>query len=285
VLGISPWRSTFRLWSEKIGAEAVPDLALTEWIYWGTVHEPTVAAEFERRTQIKVRVEKKFLTHKKYPFIGGHIDRRIIGQKKRSFLECKTSNAFDYRQWGDPELGIESVPPHYVAQADHYMMVMDCDGYCYLAVLIGGNIFRCYKIERNEKREAELLAAELEFWDLVQTRSPPPVHTEADAKLRWKYALEGSAIAVDAGVKNKVATLSRICETRKKAEKQEKTLRDELYPLFQDRERLTFNGETIAHLTCFSQKRIDTDLLKAKHPQIAKRLIKDIPVKRLSIDI
>lgn len=280
ILGVSPWRSTYRAWCEKSTGEVIPNLSLKPWIEWGNYLEPVVAQAFTVKTGIPVEIEPRFLVHSKHIFLGGHIDRRI--KRANAFLECKTTNAYDNRMWGDEEEREKGVPLHYLAQCDHYLLIGDFE-YCYIAVLIGGNDFRMYRIERSIKRERELLAAELRFWDMVQNDIMPAIESEEDARHRWKKSFEGTAVPVDVIMRAKVAALSVVSDRRKIAEKEEKKLRDEIFPVFEDNESMTFNGETIAELTWYYRKDLDREALAKKHPKILKKFTKETPAKRLKL--
>ena len=56
------------------------------------------------------------------------------------------------------------IPLYYYCQCCHYMNVMGYDR-MYLAVLIGGQKFRWFTIERNESECAALLKSEIAFWN------------------------------------------------------------------------------------------------------------------------
>lgn len=231
---------------------------------------------------MKVAVEPRFIHHPKYPFLGGHLDRRIVG--KRAFLECKTTNAYDNRMWGEEEMGHEGVPAHYLAQCDHYMMCDDSE-YCWIAVLIGGSGFRKYRIERSPVREKKLLAAELQFWDMVQRNILPPIESEADAKHRWESVREGTSVPIDLATRSKIIALSIVQARRKLAADEEKKLRDEIFPLFQDAQSLSYNGERVAELTAFFRTGFDSEAFEKKHPKIAAKFMRKLPTKRLKLRV
>ena len=280
VLGLSPWRTRYQLFCEKQGIEVPAALDQVEFVYFGTVLEPIVAKEFEKRSGKRIRTRPELVKHPKYSFIAGHVDRIVLGEP--AILECKTSNAFDYRKWG-PDGGAHSdIPDYYLAQVDHYMMVTGRTR-SYLAVLIGGNEYRCYTIERSAAREALLRDALREFWDRLQRDDPPEITTEEDARRRWREVLEGTAVPVDALVRAKVARLSDVLSKIKPLEKEEKTLRDELFPLFADRELLSSNGEPIARLSGYMRSSFDKTAFDAKHPKLSKRFTSSKPTKRLKI--
>lgn len=282
IIGASPWRSTYRVWCEKTGIESPPDLDDLEFVYFGNVLEPIVAAEFQRRVGIRVQQKRQLLRDKQYPFIGGHIDRKVL--KERAFLECKTSNAFDYKLWGPSESGRDGVPSHYQAQCDHYMRVEDCT-HCYVATLIGGNQFRWYRMERAPEIEKRLIDAEVAFWSLVQSKTPPPVISEVDAKHRWQQIMLGASVAVGKPERTEIVKLANLIDRRKQIDKEEKALRNWLFPLFQDKESISEGGEILARLSSYSQNRVDLDLLHDNWPKIEAKVRRPVPVKRLSITI
>ncbi len=283
-LGISPWRTPYQLWCEKTGIELAPDLSQIDYIYFGHLLEPVVAQIFTEKTGISVFPSSELFQHPKHRFLAGHVDRLLAGHKHRGFLECKSANAFDHRDWGKSEGGAADIPPHYLAQVDHYMLVRD-DPWCYVAVLIGGNDFRWYRIERDAKREAKLLAAELALWKLVKSKKPPPITNELDAKHRWKKIAEGSSIPVAADIRSKIVRLSAVTERIKELEKEEKEIRNIIFPTFTDREYLSdsTSGEPLARLVSYGRKYFDEKAFAAKHPKIAKNFTDQRTSKRLSI--
>ena len=284
VLGISPWRSAYQCWCEKAGVEIPRDLSDVDYIYFGHLLEPIVAQVFQERTGIRVQKSPQLYRHKRFPFIAGHLDRLILtGAKKRSFLECKSANAFDYRDWGKSETGAAGVPEHYLAQVDHYMLVLDCD-HCYVAVLIGGSDFRWYRVERDPKREKKLLAAERAFWARVVAEDPPDPKSERDAKHRWQKLLAGTSVSVGAAERTKILRLAQVTSSIKELEKEEKQLRNWLFPLFLDKEYISdLQGEALARLTEYRRTFFDLDAFRKKHRKIAAKFTTTPISKRLKI--
>lgn len=279
-LGVSPWRSPYQLWCEKTGIESPPDLSFIDYIYFGHLLEPIVAQVFTERLEMKLRVTRKLYRHPKYPFLAGHIDRLILNEK--AFVECKTANSFDYSKWGKTEGGPDDIPVQYLAQVDHYMMIMGCT-HCYVSALIGGSDFRWYRIERNKKREQVLLDACRNMWDMIQKDKPPDITNERDSKHRWKEVMEGTSVAVDLDARKKIIRLSRVTEDRKKLDKEEKELRNWLFPLFQDKEIISESGEPLCSLSSFPRKYVDDKALAEKYPKIVAKFTEPRITKRLKI--
>ena len=101
-----------------------------------------------------------------------NVDRLVVGE--RSGLECKTTSAF-YTDDG-------TCPAHYYAQVQHYMAVTGLDLW-YVAVLAGGQKFYLYTVPRSKAYIEEMIRAEQDFWELVQTGQPPELDgSEASAR-------------------------------------------------------------------------------------------------------
>jgi predicted phage-related endonuclease len=99
----------------------------------------------------------------------GTVDRfiRLLGARA-GVLECKTTNAFERHAWE------EGAPLYYQIQLQHYMAVTGLPMGSF-AVLIGGNAFRWYDVERNEPFIRTLEEKCQEFWRLVETETAPAV--------------------------------------------------------------------------------------------------------------
>jgi len=163
-LGLNPWKSPYDLWVEKVNGIAEP--VDNEAVYWGTVLEDVVAKEFEKRTGKKVHRVNQMIISEEHPFMAANIDRKITGED--ALLECKTTNAFNSSEWRD------NVPEAYYMQVLHYLAVT---GYsvAYIAVLIGGQQYKQFKIKRDEAKIQKLIELERAFWARVENEEPPGI--------------------------------------------------------------------------------------------------------------
>ena len=166
IMGMNPYKSPYQLWMEKTGQVEPPDLSGNQYVYWGTKNEANIADWFQEETGKKVK-RLGTLQSKEYPFMLANVDRTVIGEN--AGLEIKTAGVSQYRKWKDDEL-----PDAYYCQCLHYMAVTGAD-YWYIAVLLGGNEAKWKRIERNDEDIKTLIAAEKEFWSLVQTHTAPPI--------------------------------------------------------------------------------------------------------------
>jgi len=177
IFGLSTWSTPLDVYNEKL--QLVPDKEETDAMHFGNVLEDVVACEFTRRTGIRVQRRNSMFRHEKHPELIANIDRYCVGEK--AVLECKTRNAFAKDEWG--ESGTDHVPFPYLCQVQHYQTVTGLKN-AFLAVLIGGDDFRWYRLPYSERLAKALADKSREFWnDHVLKQIPPPPMTEADIKL------------------------------------------------------------------------------------------------------
>lgn len=155
----------YRMWELKTG-RAERSQEETEAMYWGTQLEPLVAARYCEVTGRKVR-RQPMLESKTHHWMLANVDRQIVGDPRGpGILECKTANA-----WGG-FTDEATLPSGYYAQLQHYLAVT---GYSWgsFAILIGGQRFHWFDVDRNQEYIDALIEAEAEFWQHVETDTPP----------------------------------------------------------------------------------------------------------------
>jgi putative phage-type endonuclease len=180
-LALSPWKTPLALYQEKRGEVEPDDLSDNEFVQWGIILEDVVARHYARKTGRKVRRVNRILKSKAHPFMLCNLDRDIV--KSEGGLECKTADARVGERWG--EEGTDDVPVPYLIQCHHNIYVADL-AWMDLAVLIGGNDFRTYRIPRRDDIIAGLIEKETAFWARVQTEDPPEPINVDDVKRRFR---------------------------------------------------------------------------------------------------
>ena len=176
IMGLNPYKSPYQLWLEKTGQAEAPDLSHVQSVYWGSKNEANVADWFQETTGKKAR-KLGTLRSRAHPFMMANVDRAVMGEE--AGLEIKTAGVSQAKKWKGDE-----IPDAYYCQCLHYLAVTGAD-YWYIAVLLGGNEAKWKRIERNEEDIKTLIEAENEFWNLVQTKTAPPV----DGSLSCSQAL------------------------------------------------------------------------------------------------
>lgn len=165
VLGLNPWKSPYALFLEKSNRVVQEDVSDKEAVRLGKDLEDYVAKRFTEATGKKVRRENYTVFRDDMPFAHANYDRLVVGEN--AGLECKTTNALHLSKFKGGEF-----PANYYCQCVHYMMVSGADRW-YLAVLVLGIDFKVFCIERDEGEIEALRAAEEDFWEMVQTDTPP----------------------------------------------------------------------------------------------------------------
>lgn len=269
-VNLSPWKSPFRLWQEKVG-EIQPDFDPdNDYIRFGNLLEDIVADEFARRRGLKVQRVNSTLKHPNHSFMLAHIDRRVVGS--REGLECKTASLRMAKEWGEEDT--DEVPAEYLAQSAHYMAVT---GYTVwnVAVLIAGNDFRMYRIERDEDLIESLITREREFWRCVETRIPPEPTTIEDAFSLWPQD-NGKSIATTPEISADVVQLHQLKATAKATEESIDTVGLRIRSYMADATTLlqSSGGKPIATWKTQSASRVDPAALRENFPDIAKQVTK-----------
>lgn len=195
VMGCNPYKSTYALWTEKAGR--VPsDIEESDAMEWGKRLEPVIASKYievtGRTVQVFASAAPEIIRHATRPYMLGSLDGDVIASERPSpgILEIKTTGIARDDDWE------EEAPLHHQVQLQHYMSVTG-RSWGSFAVLIGGQKFRWYDVERNDTFIAALEARCEWFWGLVERQEAPPVDdTESTAAaLKSLYAVEkGGAV-------------------------------------------------------------------------------------------
>ncbi|WP_220495739.1 YqaJ viral recombinase family nuclease [Oceanospirillum sediminis] len=180
--GLNPFQSQLELWMLKTGRiEPTPEAPIDQMrspMYWGQVLEPVVAQHYTRLTGRKVRRVNAILQHPDYPWMLANLDYSVVASDEVQILECKTAGEYGAKHW-------KSGPPDYVhCQVQHQLAVTGKQA-ADVGVLICGQEFRVYRVERDDELIAQLIALEHQFWQQVISDTPP----EADASESARFAL------------------------------------------------------------------------------------------------
>ena len=166
-VGLSPYKSPLELWLEKTGRKPADDLSANDAVFWGITLEAIIANVYAERTGAKVRRVNSILQHPKYPFMLVNLDRVVAHPTDgNGLLEVKTAGLRSAAYW------VEGVPEGYQCQVLHQLAVTG-KTWADVAVLIGGNDFRIYRIERDEAKIEALIQLEQTFWQHVLEDTPP----------------------------------------------------------------------------------------------------------------
>ena len=122
--------------------------------------------EHAERTGKRVRNVNRTYRHKEYPFLQGHIDKKIEGLN--AGVEIKNVGLRQAKYW------MNQPPIYYEYQVLHYLSITGFD-YFDVVALVGGQELMIHTIHRDEDRINELVKKEVEFWNEYVLKKVPPM--------------------------------------------------------------------------------------------------------------
>jgi len=279
VLGVSPWRTPLELWQEKT-LPAAPETFTPDRLRAlnrGKRMEPYVLDLLAEETGLVVARRNVRHVDPVHPFLAAEIDAELTNGDA---VEIKTVSPFKAKDWGDEQT--DEVPVHYVAQVQHGMMITGAPATVF-GVLIGGDDFRVYRVERDPMLISLMRTREVDFWlRHVETgEPPPPVNVDDLARLFPRdlgTAVEATQTVLMAyhelrDLRTRAASLEREIEQRVEI------LKRALGPAA----RLTWEGRELCSWKTQTTHRFDVTAYRAAHPELAEAFTRasDIRVFRI----
>ena len=280
LLGISPYKSTYELWLEKTGQIKPKDISDKLPVKVGTALEPLVIKEFQEQTGLIVEKSGEIIQHPEHSFMTGTLDATGTDpQGKKFILECKTTNAFNTKEWEDDE-----IPLHYEFQVLHYLTISNYD-YGYIACLIGNSKFIYKKIEIDETQKHNIILYCKKFWNMVETKTPPPVDGSKSCtellKEMYPNAETNSIIHMpDPNIDKKFEELNNLERELKDKKEQEKEIQNEIDKIKNEFRDILKENETLRtdnHECSWKNQtasRLDQTELKNQMPEIHSKFQK-----------
>ena len=275
--GLSRWKSRLMLYLEKTGTK-IEDID-NEAMYWGRTMEPILRQEFAKRTGFKVQEIPFMFACREYPFMQANIDGLVIEPDgTKALLEIKTANGFKAKEWED------GLPQEYYLQIQHYILVTDLPK-AWVAVLIGGNDFRYFPVERDEETIQMMIALESEFWSFVKRGIQPPIDEQSSDGLAVLYPKSDNQTSIifpkeaDNIIAGYMEIKNVIDELKPELDKYENQLKAMIKTAACAK---TPQGYTVKWQTTTST-RIDTTRLKKEKPEIAAEFSVQTSSRRFSI--
>ncbi len=278
-VGLSPYKTALELYMEKTGLVKPEDIGDVDAVYWGNRLENIVAEEYARRSGNDVKVEEDTFYHSEHKFLTAHLDRSIPGLNR--ILECKTANAYIEKEWGDTNG--DEIPMHYIIQVQHCMNVtnINCAD---VAVLIGGQDFRIYTIQRDDDLIADLERAEISFWQRVKDLNPPDPVNNDDLKLL--YGLDnGEKIITTQETYGAWASLTIIKAEIKALETEQVELEFVLKSFMGNHSMIVHQDKVKPMVTWANQdcNRFNASLFKEDHPKLHAKYVENKPQRVLRL--
>lgn len=165
IMGICPYKTTYQLWQEKLGLwHPTINPAMTR----GTELEDEARKEFTRLTGIKNAPVLR--NHPTIPWMAASLDG--ITESGLEIVEIKCNGEKNHNIAKEGKL-----PINHFAQVQHQLAVCGLENAYYFSYVPGDCII--IGVKRNDEYIEKLIKKETEFWNLVETLTPPPM-TEKD---------------------------------------------------------------------------------------------------------
>lgn len=168
IAGLNKWKGSLNVYIEKV--EPSEESEISEAAEWGIRQEPIVRDKFkDNHPELQVKQSYIMWQSVEYPFMIANVDGLVFHpQKGWGVLEIKTSHEWRLGEWSE-----EEIPEDYLIQCQHYLSVLNLN-FCYFAVLIGGNKYKEFYVERDDELIASLIELEKDFWmNHVLALNPP----------------------------------------------------------------------------------------------------------------
>ena len=277
ILGVSPWKSAFLLYQEKIGAHAEEITPAKQKLFdRGNRWEPIVVEMLvdelrERGHEVKILAQRQRYRDAENGFIAAEIDVELLVDGEEVNGEAKTVNPFAAKLWGDEETG--EVPIYYQAQVMHGLMVKPRRRAIVAALTGFDDRPRIHWIDRDEEIITHIRAREIEFWERVQARNPPDPTTPEDIK--WLYPKDAGTICeADDSLFELCQKLKDLKANVEFFEEKATDVASQIKARMAEAATLIYQGQTLATWKTQSTNRLDTKAFAAAFPEIDKNFRK-----------
>ena len=170
--GISPYMSPLVLYMRKVGLYT-QEIEDNDAMKAGRKLEPVLSEWFTEETGLKTYQSNFMFRHPEHEWALANIDRFIQekeGKSGRGVLEIKTASEYVRDDWAR-----EECPNHYLMQLQWYLFVTGLEWGAF-AVLIGGNKFKYFFVDRDNDLIAYMLEIGKNFWfNHVIAQIPPQI--------------------------------------------------------------------------------------------------------------
>ena len=278
IAGLSKWKSPVAVWLEKTG-QIQPEEA-GEAALWGQKLEDVVARHFSEVTGLKVQRRNAILQHPEHKHMLANVDRLIIcPELGKGILEVKTTSAYRKDAWED-----DRVPDEYMIQVQHYLAVTGLS-YAYIAVLIGGQVYKHQFISRDDDIINYLIKIESDFWQLVEAGTPPEMDgSEASSNVLGLLYPESNGEKIDLPL-NAEGLIADIEEAKsnEKIWAEKKGLAENKLKSFLGEYEIGVIGDWKVTWKTVVSNKLDSKALKAAHPDIYEQFAKPSSSRRFLI--
>lgn len=190
LFGMSSYITEFELYHRKKQGKVVIQEE-EQWTKWGKRLQDSIAAGVAEDQGWKIRKMTEYIRDPElrmgasfdFEINGKIVDERIVGgeQSTTGLLEIKNVFGMIFKdQWLEDDEGNLEAPPHIELQVQHQLAVSGRP-FAYIAALVGGNQIELIKREPVPEIIAEMKRRIKNFWDNVDSGTPPVIDLNRDA--------------------------------------------------------------------------------------------------------
>ena len=265
ILGISPWKTPLDVYLDKIEPRSLdPDKNKARVFARGKRMEPYVTDLLAEEMGLVIVARGNRYRDLEHDFLAAEIDAEAETGEN---IEIKTVSPFKAWEWG--EIETDAIPVHYTAQAMHGLMVTGKQ-VCIFGVLIGGDDFRTYRVERDEETIAAIRMRELAFWQRLQDQNPPEAVRVTDI-VRLFDKDSGEPIEADVKALAAINRMREINAITKPLEQEFSALKESVQLHMRDASTLTIDGQALATWRTQSTKRFSQSAFAEAHPDLLEQ--------------
>ena len=141
-------------------------------------------------------------------------------------LEIKTTSIWNKKEWEE-----DTIPQSYYAQVQHYLMLTGYK-FAYIAVLIGGQQYKEFKIERSEEDIELIRNKATEFYQENLLKKIPPMPDGSDAYMNYlkqkALEIENNEVIEFADLEEKAAKIKELSKEINSLKKEQDLLKEEV---------------------------------------------------------
>jgi predicted phage-related endonuclease len=246
---VSPYKTGFRLWSEKAGAVMPDDLSENERIQAGKHLEPALAAWAAEKFDLKLRKVRRYHQHDSVEGWGASLDYKVHGPGMPP-VEFKNVDWLVFRDdWAADGETILAPPLHINLQLQHQIGAVGAE-HGYIIACVGGNDLKIGKIARHEPTQTKIAEAITAFWEGVKAGLPPALVADYESVAKLFARGDKNAAARDL---SDVEAFPKLCaeylalkEQVEKAETARDIVKGQIAVLVGDATRATAPGVRIS---------------------------------------
>jgi len=286
-VGLSPYKCPLSLWLEKTARKAPEDISQKEAVLWGVELEPVLAQVYTKRTgytnpcwhrSTPNALVTRCAGSMRYSSIPSTPSCSPTSTARWWVTPIKTASYHSAPQWE------EGVPVAYQCQVLHQLAVTG-HAWAEVAVLIGGQDFRIYRIERDEEKIRDLTEREAQFWQMVALDQQPAPDGSDDAgtALAWLFPRDdGETVDLsDSPEFNQLfGELLHLREHKEEVELRESQIKQRLQATLGEATAGLFADGKITWKRSKDRLAPDLDRLGQDHPDLLSHYVKPVPGSR-----